>query len=108
MATNDYRQPTSAEKAKLDKSRAMMVEGIKEEKDPINRLMPTMSKAARDQQKAATTLRNSVSEKAREGEAYNDAGYKKGGSVKKMAKGGMASSRADGIAQRGKTRGKMC
>jgi hypothetical protein len=33
---------------------------------------------------------------------------KHGGSVKKMASGGMASSRADGIAQRGKTRGKMC
>ena len=28
--------------------------------------------------------------------------------VKKMAKGGSASSRADGIAQQGKTRGKMC
>ncbi len=38
--------------------------------------------------------------------------YKKGGSIKKMASGGMTSSsaskRADGIAQRGKTRGKMC
>jgi hypothetical protein len=33
--------------------------------------------------------------------------YKKGGSVKKMAKGGSASSRADGCAQRGKTRGMM-
>jgi len=33
---------------------------------------------------------------------------KRGGAVKKMAKGGSASSRADGIAQRGKTRGKMC
>ena len=33
---------------------------------------------------------------------------KHGGSVKKMASGGSASSRADGIAQRGKTRGKMC
>jgi L-aminopeptidase/D-esterase-like protein len=28
--------------------------------------------------------------------------------MKKMAKGGSASSRADGIAQRGKTRGMMC
>jgi len=28
--------------------------------------------------------------------------------VAKMANGGSASSRADGIAQRGKTRGKMC
>lgn len=34
--------------------------------------------------------------------------YKRGGAVKKMASGGSASSRADGIAQRGKTRGKMC
>jgi hypothetical protein len=39
------------------------------------------------------------------------AGMKKGGAVKKMASGGMTSSaskRADGIAQKGKTRGKMC
>lgn len=38
-------------------------------------------------------------------EAGND--MKRGGAVKKMASGGTASSRADGIAQRGKTRGKM-
>jgi hypothetical protein len=107
MAANDYRQPTPAEKAKLDKSRAMMVEGINEEKNPINRLMPTMTKAARDQQKSAIMLRNSVSDKAREGEAYNDAGYKKGGKVKKMAKGGSASSRADGCASKGKTKGRF-
>jgi len=38
-------------------------------------------------------------------------GMKRGGSVKKMASGGnvsSASKRADGIAQKGKTRGKMC
>ena len=38
-------------------------------------------------------------------------GLKKGGCVKKMAAGGSASKRADGIAQRGKTKGtevKMC
>ena len=32
---------------------------------------------------------------------------KKGGAVKKMASGGSASKRADGIAQRGKTRGRL-
>jgi hypothetical protein len=32
---------------------------------------------------------------------------KHGGMAKKMASGGSASSRADGIAQRGKTKGKM-
>ena len=31
----------------------------------------------------------------------------KGGKVKKMAKGGSASKRADGIAQKGKTKGRM-
>jgi hypothetical protein len=36
-----------------------------------------------------------------------EAGMKKGGGVKKMASGGSASKRADGIAQRGKTKGKM-
>jgi hypothetical protein len=35
-------------------------------------------------------------------------GMKRGGVIKKMAGGGSASNRADGIAQRGKTRGKMC
>jgi len=37
--------------------------------------------------------------------------YKKKGGVIKMAKGGMTSSasrRADGIASKGKTRGKIC
>ena len=45
--------------------------------------------------------------------AYNESltteSKKKGGMVTKMASGGVtASRRADGIAQRGKTRGKMC
>jgi hypothetical protein len=42
---------------------------------------------------------------------FDEAGnpMKKGGSVKKMASGGMtASRRADGIATKGKTRGKIC
>lgn len=32
---------------------------------------------------------------------------RRGGKVKKMAKGGSASSRADGIARKGKTKGRM-
>ena len=41
-------------------------------------------------------------------EETSDMTYRKrGGQVKKMASGGSASSRADGCAQRGKTRGKM-
>ena len=38
----------------------------------------------------------------------SDMSMKRGGKVKKMSNGGSASSRADGIAIKGKTRGKMC
>ena len=38
----------------------------------------------------------------------SDMSMRHGGAVKKMASGGSASSRADGIATKGKTRGKMC
>ena len=38
----------------------------------------------------------------------SDMSMKRGGKVKKMSSGGSASSRADGIATKGKTRGKMC
>jgi hypothetical protein len=47
-------------------------------------------------------------EPARGSDEMSDMTYKRGGKIKKMANGGSASSRADGIAQRGKTRGKMC
>jgi hypothetical protein len=43
-----------------------------------------------------------------ENKDVSDMSMKRGGKVKKMASGGSASSRADGIASRGKTRGKMC
>lgn len=37
-----------------------------------------------------------------------DVEFRRGGAVKKYAAGGSVSSRADGIAQRGKTRGRVC
>lgn len=48
----------------------------------------------------------STEEAAWEGEGGKS--YKKGGKTKKMAVGGSASSRGDGIAQRGKTKGRIC
>jgi hypothetical protein len=99
MAT--YRKPTEKERAKLEQSREMMQKGIAGEKDFLSRLMPTMAKSARDDIRAAKAMRESVPEAAREYEAYQEAGYAKGGSV------GSASKRADGCAQRGKTKGKF-
>jgi len=82
----NYRKPTDKETEKLNKARKMMAEGIEGEKDIFSRTMPTMAKAARDEMRAAKALRETVPASAREGEAYQDAGYKKGGKVKKMRK----------------------
>jgi hypothetical protein len=129
----NYRKPTEKEADKLNKSRQKMTEGIEGEKDIFSRMMPTMAKSARDNIRAAKAMRESVPASAREGEAYQDAGYKKGGKVKdptmsyqtysktgkpagmktvavKKASGGSVSSaskRADGCAVRGKTKGKI-
>jgi len=53
---------------------------------------------------------NSLSDLIRGNNAVKRGGgsYAKGGSVKKMAVGGSASKRGDGIAQRGKTKGRIC
>ena len=53
-----------------------------------------MAAGARAEQRMADKMRKSVPFRAREGEAYNQAGYAKGGKI-------------DGCAQRGKTRGRM-
>jgi hypothetical protein len=99
-----YRKPTDKEKAKLNKSREMMQRGIEGEKDFLSKISTTMAKSARDEQREAKRLRESVPEPARNYEALE--GMKKGGKVK-MAAGGSASKRADGCAVRGKTRGRM-
>ena len=92
----NYRTPSSKEAEKLDRSRAMMQRGIADEGSMMSRLMPTMRKSARDDMRAAKALRESVPESAREGEAYNQAGYAKGGKV-----------RGGGCEQRGKTKGRF-
>jgi len=56
-------------------------------------------------------LRESSAEERPESDKELGIGRKKGGKVKKMASGGMTSSaskRGDGIAQRGKTKGRGC
>jgi hypothetical protein len=77
----------------------------------MNEAAPSMTTRAREAAEAvaARFRRKPLSEADTTGGAI---GYKKGGAVKKkMASGGMSSSaskRADGIASKGKTRGKIC
>lgn len=101
------RVPTDKEREKLERSRQLMQSGIMGEKDFLSRILPTSAKAARDEMKQAEKLRESVPMSAREGEAYEQAGYKKGGKTKAYKNGGYVRS-ADGVAQRGKTKGRIC
>ena len=91
--------------------------GLDEEGQPLQR---TAGYARRDQYRESGTAavdkmeeadrrdKTMAAYKPRRSSAESDSSMKRGGAVKKMASGGSASSRADGIAQRGKTRGKMC
>jgi len=97
----NIRKPTEKETAKLEQSRELMRKGIAGEQDFLSKISTTMAKSARDDMRAAKAMRESVPSAAREYEAYQQAGYKKGGSV------GSASKRADGCATRGKTKGKI-
>ena len=155
----NYRQPTEKEAKKLEEARKKTVEGIEGEKDFLSKISTTMAKSARDDIRTGKAMRESVPAAAREGEAYNQAGFNKGGlnrvnptpsvpatpakqnpnatdkvskkpadpgfkEVLERVRGGKsmqdlpdnlktggkissASKRADGIAQRGKTRGTM-
>jgi len=66
------------------------------------------NQAGADAAKKEFEKRDSMARGAYEGQGEDYDAMKKGGKVKKMASGGMASSRGDGIAQRGKTKGRMC
>jgi hypothetical protein len=85
----NYRQPTEKEAKKLEEARKKTVEGIEGEKDLLSKISTTMAKSARDEIRAGKALRESVPAAAREGEAYNQAGFRKGGSVKSMNTGGL-------------------
>lgn len=87
--------------AKIEAARKMIREGLEGEKDIFSRFSPVMRKQATDQFKEGVKRYEKSDEKIRNKEAYDFAGYKKGGKVSS------ASKRADGCAVKGKTRGRM-
>lgn len=88
-----YRRSTPKERQKLEKSRERMQLGLEGEKDMFSKISTTMAKAARDEQKMAKQMYESVPEEAREYEAYNVAGYKKGGEVKVRGQGAVMKAK---------------
>jgi hypothetical protein len=69
---------------------------------------PKNNEKVRQSQEAARAQMLDTIKKSMSGPNVPGEYKKKGGMIKKMAKGGTASSRADGCVVRGKTKGKMC
>jgi len=82
-----YRKPTASEKAKMEKAREMTRKGIEGESDLLSKISTTAAKSARDEIKEGHKMMEEVPEKAREYEAYQEAGYKKGGLVTSRGQG---------------------
>ena len=80
-------------------ARKMIREGLEGEKDIFSKISPIMRKQATTHLKEGLGRYEDPDLRAvREKQAYDEAGYKAGGSI---------SKRADGCAVRGKTRGRM-
>ena len=97
------RRPTSSETSaiELGRSQNRLAKEYEDAKNPKNLNEEIRKSVMPDKlRKEAGKNFQKIPEEVRDYEAYKDAGYKKGGKI-------TASSRADGIAQRGKTRGKM-
>lgn len=95
------RKPTAAESAKMERARQRLQEAQREERDPINKLMPSMMKAARDQEKSAKAERESVPKEARDYEAMEAFSMPNTRDMEdekpiKMKKGGMVIARGQG------------
>ena len=85
----------------IEGARKMIREGLKGEEDLASMVSPRMRDQATQHFKEGLKRYEKSDEKIRNKEAYDFAGYKKGGKVSS------ASKRADGCAIRGKTRGKF-
>jgi len=82
---------------------AALLSGMKRSEE--QRKERELSKGKEDRSMRSPVRNISPEESAWEGEGGR--AYRKGGKVKKMASGGSASSRGDGCAVRGKTKGRM-
>ena len=91
---DDFNQPKF--KNMMEKSRSKAVEASDESQGFLSKILPTYKAGANKDFKQAITDFKNIPQYARDKEAYNDAGYKKGGSI-----------RGGGIESRGKTKGRF-
>jgi hypothetical protein len=109
-----YEEPSMMEKAKITAKSAAskfyddMLKMGRATGKPEKEVQPVKELPPSDIADQLQTMKNERAAAAYEKRRAAGEDYKKGGKVKCMSKGGSASSRADGIAVRGKTRGTIC
>ncbi|NCZ82777.1 MAG: hypothetical protein EBX64_06455 [Betaproteobacteria bacterium] len=103
MNEQAFRKPTEAEQRDLERARKLIREGVQVQKDRLsNLLFPADVQMAKREERLGRQMLDQTDLPARNYDAYQKMTYmKKGGSV------GSASKRADGIAQKGKTKGRF-
>lgn len=102
---SQVRKPDAKQTATLDRARKRKQEAQSEANKTINKLMPTMMKAARDQEKSADAERESVPKSVRDYEdmAASEVQYPDDGTTPvKKSKGGMVTARGQGCVMRKK------
>ena len=105
-----YKKPTDAQRKKIGTARKRTREGMEGQKDFLSKISTTMVKAGRDEEKMGRRMMEEVPEPVRRFEGEEGAPpmgpYKKGGVVKAKKKT-KARSSCDGIAKKGRTKGRM-
>jgi hypothetical protein len=85
---------------KMEDARSRAAEASDESKGFLSKILPTYKAGAnKDFNKAVADFKK-IPQKVRDKAAYDQSGHKKGGTIKKMARGG-------GIESRGKTKGRF-
>lgn len=103
-----YREPTEAQRKKIEAARKMTRGGIEGQRDFLSKLSTTYAKGSRDDERMGRRMMEQIPESVRRYEAEEGSPpsgpFKKGGKVKSYAKGGV--TRADGCVTKGHTKGR--
>lgn len=103
MSSEASRKPTAQEQRDLDTARKLIRGGVQVQQDRISRLLfPADVASAKREESLGRRMLDAVDLPARNYDAYQKMTYMKAG-----GKVGSASKRADGCAQRGKTKGRI-
>ena len=96
------KEPSPRERSQINKAKKLIQEGVRDQKDWFLKMFPTFTAQARREERQGMNMLDQLPKAVRDYDSYKEMTYmKKGGSVSS------ASKRADGCAQRGKTRGKF-